>query len=101
MRSASKRGHRNSFINHAMLLIHQKDSLGSVLTCQDPKEFNWQSQMRHYLEPGQLIIECISVRFPYCYEYMGTSERLVITNLTERAQRGLLLAMHLRYAGSP
>lgn len=43
----------------------------------------------------------LNVSFPYCYEYLGTDQRLVITNLTERAQRALLLAMNLRYAGSP
>ena len=57
--------------------------------------------MKFYIEEDSLIVECLKIRFNYGFEYMGTSERLAITNLTERAQRCLLLSMHLRFAGSP
>ena len=65
-----------------MVLIHQRDSLDEIISCNHEKEFNWQIQVRHSIKDGKLNIECMSIVFPYCFEYLGTAERLVITNLT-------------------
>ncbi|CAG9319005.1 unnamed protein product [Blepharisma stoltei] len=101
VRTAFDRVSRNSYSNLGILLIHQRSTLETMLNVTSEDDFAYQVQIKHFITETDIVINCLSITFPYCYEYLGTSQRLVITNLTERAQRALLLAMSLRYAGSP
>lgn len=67
-----------SFISVSMYVF-----ISSIL---DSREFEWESQLRFYWEPGpdELMIRQCTGEFGYGYEYMGLNGRLVITPLTDR-----------------
>lgn len=101
VRTSYQRALRNSYSNQAQLLINQRDNIESILQVTSEDEFAWQVIIKHYLENNTLFIRSMNRTFKYRYEYLGTTQRLVITPLTARAQSSLLLATSLRFAGSP
>ena len=101
VRTSYQKALRNSYSNQAQLMINQRDNVDMIINVTSDEEFNWQVILRHYLEDSSMCIRTMYKTFPYCYEYIGTHQRLVITPLTARAQCALLLAASLRFAGSP
>ncbi len=46
-------------------------------------------------------MRCGYAELPYGLEYLGSSPRLVVTPLTERAFSSLVTAVHLNFGGAP
>ena len=85
--------------------VHQKDVFDDLVKkkLRDPGDFMWQQQARFYwLEAENDCFMCVcEQRFPYCYEFLGCEDRLVITPLTDRCYITLTQALGMCKGGAP
>lgn len=87
--------------------VHGKDVIEALErdNCTDVQEFNWIAQLRYYWDESGKSPACkvkmINAELLYGFEYLGNSNRLVITPLTDRCYRTLMGAFHLYYGGAP
>lgn len=86
-----------------VLDVHARDVLETLKTQQacSPEDFSWIKQMRYYQEDSGLMIQMVQARYPYGYEYLGNTFRLVITPLTDRCYMTLMSALQLNLGGAP
>lgn len=97
--------------------VHNRDVCQMLAESQvvSADSFEWLSQIRYYWnKPGnfiqkngkpskqsQLEVKSVNSILLYQFEYLGNSDRLVITPLTDRCYRTLMGAFHLNYGGAP
>ena len=83
--------------------VHAKDLVESLWREQinNHKAFEWISQVRYYWEDNNCFVRCVQTNFPYGYEYLGNTLRLVITPLTDKCFITLMGALKLNLGGSP
>jgi len=62
---------------------------------------DWLIVDRYYWMNDFLYIRAVNAEFPYGFEYLGNTGRLVITPLTDRCYLTLTGALHLKFGGAP
>lgn len=86
--------------------IHQADIYYSDILksrVKNPLDFEWLKQTRVYWnsDEDKCIVSITDVDFDYCYEYLGCTERLVVTPLTDRIYISCAQAMGMYLGGAP
>ena len=90
-------------------LVHQRDVTRALVNgkVNNAKDFQWLYHMRFYLDRTvqnpleQLTISIANANFPYGWEYLGVSDRLVQTPLTDRTYLTLTQALDTQLGGAP
>ena len=99
MRTGVSKLQRTTIGALVVLDVHAKDVVHNLWKANvtDVGAFEWISQLRYFWEEvipesGQndILIKCVQTKFPYGYEYLGNSFRLVITPLTDLCCQGCL-----------
>ena len=91
--------------------VHQRDVVDdlSKACVSSVRAFEWTAQLRYYWETSldrgkttaDLNVRLLNAEQVYANEYLGNSTRLVITPLTDRCYRTLMVAVSLLYGGAP
>lgn len=90
-------------------LVHKRDVTRKMgfYKDMDIKDFKWCYYMRYYLEAGEsdrqkrVKVRMGNSEFVYGHEYLGITDKLVQTPLTDKCYFTLTQAMHLRMGGAP
>ena len=64
--------------------VHAKDVVEELIkkNVVSEHDFSWLAQLRYYKIQENVMVQIINAAVPYAFEYLGNSDRLVITPLT-------------------
>uniref|UniRef100_A0A3B3Y630 AAA+ ATPase domain-containing protein n=1 Tax=Poecilia mexicana TaxID=48701 RepID=A0A3B3Y630_9TELE len=98
-------GDRQKIMTICTIDVHARDVVGSLITQKvtNGQAFAWLSQLRHRWdeETGHCCVNICDAQFQFSYEYLGNTNRLVITPLTDRCYITLTQSLHLTMSGAP
>lgn len=77
-----------------ILDVHMKEITEKLVNDKNSSinDFQWIAQLRYYWIDQDIIIKILNAKVSFGYEYLGNFQRVVMTPLTERCYRSVLLA---------
>jgi len=103
IRGQLDRIHSITISNLITLEVHNKEVTNDLIQYRvdDLSAFEWIKQLRYYWEKTDCQVKSIQTSFPYGNEYLGNTEILVITPLTDKCYLTLMGALKLNMGGAP
>ncbi|CAL8367474.1 unnamed protein product [Boreogadus saida] len=98
-------GDRQKIMTICTIDVHARDVVAKLIAQKvtTGQAFAWLSQLRHRWDEDsrQCYVNICDAQFQFSYEYLGNTNRLVITPLTDRCYITLTQSLHLTMSGAP
>lgn len=82
--------------------IHARDVIQKLIENKNSNldDFEWMAQLKYYWIDKEILMKILNATISYGYEYLGNFQKVVMTPLTERCYRTILLAFQHRLNAS-